>query len=119
MRNFLKRKRYQRIVAITITDAIVVAGVIIALGIYAIILTKEKTIDVPVKYTEQKTKRPNKPVKQAKAMVDKKGAAMHEDHNAYELLTPRMKENVRLKVLRDFAKHPEKYRIKDGTIHLR
>ena len=38
---------------------------------------------------------------------------------SYDALTPRMKEKVRLKVLEDFAKHPEKYRIDDGTIHLR
>ena len=57
----------------------------------------------------------------AESPVDKKGATLpaQKDRNAYELLTPRMKEKVRLKVLKDFAKHPEKYRIEDGTIHLR
>lgn len=74
-----------------------------------------------LKYTEQKIERLKKAIKQAESPVDKKGATLPDkkDHNAYELLTPRMKEKVRLKVLKDFAKHPEKYRIEDGTIHLR
>ena len=57
----------------------------------------------------------------AESPFDKKGATLPEkkDRNAYEVLTPKMKEKVRLKVLKDFAKHPEKYRIEDGTIHLR
>ena len=74
-----------------------------------------------IKYTEQKIERLKKFIKQAESPVDKKGATLPDkkERNAYELLTPRMKEKVRLKVLKDFAKHPEKYKIEDGTIHLK
>ena len=114
----------QRIAAITITDVIIIVGVIVVLGIYAIILTKEKRIDVPAhneKGEYHTNQLPIKHAKQIESPVDKKGVTLPDKktRNAYEVLTPRMKEKVRLKVLKDFGKHPEKYRIENGTIHLR
>lgn len=37
----------------------------------------------------------------------------------YEIQTPGMKEKVRLKVLKDFGKNPDRYVVRDGTVHLR
>ena len=35
----------------------------------------------------------------------------------YDELSPRMKEQVRINVLKDFGKHPEKYYVIDGTLY--
>ena len=128
MRNFLKRRSVaficKQIVAATMVLSCIILGVIVVLGILAIIFTKEKNIDLPAhngKVEYHANQQVKKAIKQAESPVDKKETTLpaKKDFNAYELLTPRMKEKVRLKVLRDFAKHPEKYRIEDGTIHLR
>lgn len=39
--------------------------------------------------------------------------------DAYEVLTPRMKEKVRIMALKDYYRNPEKYYVVDGTIHLK
>lgn len=53
--------------------------------------------------------------------VAKKGIMWHriECTINYEILTPGMKEKVRLKVLKDFGKNPDRYVVRDGTVYLR
>ena len=53
--------------------------------------------------------------------VAKKGITGHriECTINYEILTPGMKEKVRLKVLKDFGKNPDRYVVRDGTVYLR
>lgn len=38
-------------------------------------------------------------------------------YDAYDALSPRMKEQVRINVLKDFGKHPENYYVIDGTLY--
>jgi hypothetical protein len=53
------------------------------------------------------------------AVLEKEKEKRRLEQRAWDSLTPRMKEKVRQKVLKDFAEHPEKYEVREGTIHLR
>ena len=59
------------------------------------------------------------PTRTVKPKIVKRQSVSKKRRDAYKNLSPRMKEEVCLKALRDFGRHPEKYYVVGGTIHLK
>ena len=81
----------------------------------------EKKVESPIVQTQVAQVEESRIWKEIAEILNDKGRS--EDSrpwaNAYENLTPRMKEEARLNVIRDYIKHPDNYYVSDGTINMK